>query len=253
MPALYVKVFAERNCGGSWINRLLRKNFRVAVLDGTPAIDGAALRRILQAAPSGERLDLHNTLLDIEHDRLIYSDFGWTAGAPPRDIIRSAAHSRDTHFIVGALHPLRFLKALHMFPRTPGAATDEVRFEDFLVRPFALHRRDGLPTEEALEPLHLWQRKMSACLDLLEEVRSGTILRIEDLEKDAANALADLDGPLLIKPNGHVAVPPVNRLISMSEAQEAWARLPDSVRHHVVAQADTALLARLGYAMPGAG
>ena len=250
MPALYVKVFAERNSGGTWLNRLLRKNFRVAIMDGTPALDGAALRKVLQTVPSAERLTLHNMLLNSEHDRVLYSDFGWTGAAPPVDIIRSAAHTRDTHFLIGVVHPLRYLRALHMFPRTPGAIADDLPFEDFLVRPFPLHRRDGIDTEAELVPIELWQRKVSSALALLEDEVVGHVVRVEDVEADPKAALAMLDGPLLGKPGGFNPVPPVNRLLNLSEAQEAWSRLPVQIREHVARLADRDTLNRLGYTMP---
>ncbi|RED14055.1 hypothetical protein [Pontivivens insulae] len=253
MPALYVKVFAERNSGGTWLNRLLRKNFRVTVMDGTPALDGAALRKVLQTVPSAERLTLHNMLLNTEHDRMLYSDFGWTGCAPPVDIIRSAAHTRDTHFIVSVLHPLRFLRALHMFPRTPGAVPDDLSFADFLIRPFPLSRRDGVPLDQELLPMELWQRKVELGLAFLDEGNAGQIIRMEDLEADAGATLSTLNGPLMAKPGSVTVVPQVNRMLTLNEAQEAWVRLPLQTRQHVARMADRDMLSRLGYTMPDMG
>ena len=49
------------------------------------------------------------------------------------------------------------------------------------------------------------------------------------------------------------AVQGLVELLGLTEAQEAWVRLPAQIRRHVVVQADPGTLAQLGYTMPDAG
>ncbi|WP_316016086.1 hypothetical protein, partial [Roseobacter sp. HKCCA0434] len=121
MTALYLKIFAERNCGADRLTRLARKGWDLEVLRGHLDLPRDALREMLQTVPPRERTALHNRLLDAEHYRLLYSDFGWSAAAPPRDIVQSAGHARDTVFLGCHSHPVAFALRLAQRPRTPGA------------------------------------------------------------------------------------------------------------------------------------
>jgi len=240
VAALYIKIFAERNCGASELGRDVRKAWHVSELRGGPDLDRAALRATLKASPPRERAGLHNQMLDMEHDRILYSDFGWSASAPSLDIIQSAAHATETLFVGLTAHPVAFAAALMDKPRTPGAATKEVPLLDWLNQPFPVHRRDGLDDETALLPLTLWSLKARAILNLAETDRTVLLLRTTDSSADMQAAL----NPHLIGKDG--ATPSFAK-IEMPPWEQALRHLPASDLRDLRAQLDDGVLRALGY------
>ncbi len=247
MTALYAKIFAERNSGASWLARLVRRRFRVTVMRGEPELDRQALKEVLQEVRSQERAELHNRLLDAEHDRILYSDFGWTATAPSIDVIRSAAHARDTLFVCVAAHPVVCLEGLFRRPKVPGLSEPAGGFAAFLDRPFPVFRRDGFGPDARFDPTQLWSAKMRALLDLLETDVRGVLLRAEEIADDPERTVTAL-APHLLDGDQDGAPPATKDLPSGDALERLAAALPDPLRRKLRNEVDPGLMRALGYA-----
>ena len=237
MQALFVKIFAERNCGGTELARDIRRGWSVTLLRGAPEFDRVALRETLKSVPPRERAALHNHLLDMEHDRILYSDFGWTGTAPALDIIQSAAHAADTLFLGVSMHPLAFATGLATRPRTPGAPSGEMPLPDWLAQPFPVHRRDGLEDVSPRPPLALWSAKARALLRLAESGRKVVLLRAE------APGEADLEAHLVRKDGTAPAIGAIDVPAWESALRQVPARLLREIRF----QLDPGVLRALGH------
>lgn len=240
MNALFVKIFAERNCGAAELGRDIRKAWHVTEMRGAPELDRASLRSILKSVPPRERAALHNHMLDTEHDRILYSDFGWSATAPSPDIIQSAAHAADTLFVGVTMHPAAFAAALNARPRTPGAATRQMPLPDWLAQPFPIHRRDGLGDEEPRLPLSLWTAKARALLKLADTDRDVVLLQATNLRETAEAALT----PHMMRKDD--AKPGFAR-IEVPNWEPALRRLPGRDLREFRLQLDDGIMRALGY------
>jgi hypothetical protein len=189
MTVMYTKIFGERNCGAQYLAKLIDKNFATDLLRGGFDLDRRVLRRVLQTARPRDRQALNIRLQDQNHERLLYSDFGWTHAAPPLDIVRSAPHSAHTLFLVITKHPVHFLRSLHERPDNPLAKVESQTFEQFLQSPWPLMLRDGLDADEVETPMELWNEKMRGCLALRDLSENVVHIRYEDLLSDFQETL----------------------------------------------------------------
>jgi hypothetical protein len=192
MTVLYTKIFGERNSGANYLSKLIDKNFATYQLRGDFDLDRRVLRRALQAVRPRERADLSTRLQDENHQRILYSDFGWTHAAPPVDIVRSAPHSASTVFVVITKHPVFFLTSLHARPENPLSRAEGQTFEQFLMTPWPLFTRDNLGPSDIESPIQLWNEKMKASLELREAAERVVYIRYEDLLIDFQSTLATL-------------------------------------------------------------
>ncbi|MEL6584827.1 MAG: hypothetical protein AAFQ36_13435 [Pseudomonadota bacterium] len=192
MTVLYTKIFGERNTGATYLAKLIEKNFATCLLRGDFDLDRRVLRRVLQSVRPRERAGLNTKLQDENHQRILYSDFGWTHAAPPADIVRSAPHSSNTVFVVITKHPVFFLSSLHARPENALAKTDGQTFEQFLMAPWPLFVRDNLQAESVESPIELWNEKMRASLALKDAAERVVYIRYEDLLIDFHQALTAL-------------------------------------------------------------
>ncbi|SOH93987.1 hypothetical protein SAMN06273572_10312 [Monaibacterium marinum] len=240
MTALFVKIFAERNCGATELGRSIKRGWAVTEMRGTPELDRTALRGVLQSVPPRDRAQLHNHMLDMEHDRILYSDFGWAATAPSTDIIQSAAHAIDTLFVGITMHPLAFAAALRDKPRTPGAATKEMPLAQWLTTPFPVHRRDGLTDQTPLTPLELWSAKARALLALAETDRTVILLRSDELRETAHDALS----PHLTAKDG---TQPEFSEIDIPDWESELRQMPPRLLQQLRLQIDAGVMQALGH------
>lgn len=192
MTVMYTKIFGERNTGAAYLAKLIEKNFATDLLRGGFDLDRRVLRRILQTARPRERQALNIKLQDENHERILYSDFGWTHAAPPLDIVRSAPHAENTLFVVITKHPVHFLRSLHARPDNPLSKADSQTFEQFLQSPWPCLRRDNLGVEAVETPMELWNQKMRACLALRDTTEHFVHIRYEDLLSDFQETLGHM-------------------------------------------------------------
>lgn len=192
MSVLYTKVYGERNTGATYVSKLIERNFATCLMQGSFDIDRRVLRRALQAVLPRERSSLNTRLQDENHQRTLYSDFGWMHAAPPIDIIQSAPHAEHTVFVVVTKHPVYFLSSLHARPENPLSRAESLTFEQFLMAPWPLFTRDNLKGTQLESPIHLWNQKMRASLALRNAAERVIYIRYEDLLSDFHDTLNKL-------------------------------------------------------------
>ncbi|MEL7216273.1 MAG: hypothetical protein AAGJ96_10130 [Pseudomonadota bacterium] len=192
MAVLFTKVFGERNTGAAYLSKLIEKNFATSLMRGEFDIDRRVLRSALQSVRPRERAAFNTRLQDDNHQRILYSDFGWTHAAPPIDIIRSAPHAASTVFVVITKHPVYFLSSLHARPENPEVKADAMTFEQFMMAPWPVFTRDNLGNRTLESPIQLWNEKMRASLELKDVAERVVYIRYEDLLSDFHETLTKL-------------------------------------------------------------
>ncbi|MEM9850952.1 MAG: hypothetical protein AAF761_03030, partial [Pseudomonadota bacterium] len=167
MTCLFTKVFGERNTGATYLEKLVAKNFATDLLRGDFGVDRRVLRLVLQAHKPRARPAETSRLADQYHERILYSDFGLKHAAPPVDVIRAAAHSKSTLFLLITKHPVFFLASLHNRPENPLLQSDSQAFDQFITAPWPVAARDNLGETPLDSPIELWSRKMRSYLALM--------------------------------------------------------------------------------------
>ncbi|MEM9010326.1 MAG: hypothetical protein AAGE18_03810 [Pseudomonadota bacterium] len=190
MTCIYTKIFGERNCGAAYLRRLVERNFATQTMHGAFDLDRRVLRLALQAVRPRDRTAHQNTLHDLDHERTIYSDFGWVHAAPPIDVIRSAPHAESTLFLLITKHPAHFLASLHANPTNPRLSEGDIPFERFLQQPWPVLGRDGVEEAQFETPMALWNAKVAAGFAMLDMVEHGLHLAYEDLLSDFEGQMA---------------------------------------------------------------
>src|SRR5439155_17430480 len=85
---VYAKVFGERNSGTNFVQKIIQANFGVHCLqNNNPIYDyvRAASRRL----PKELKGIFRSTIVDMDCQRILASDFGWKHGIPPENEILS--------------------------------------------------------------------------------------------------------------------------------------------------------------------
>lgn len=189
MTCMFTKIFGERNTGATYLSKLVDKNFATDLLRGEFCVDKRVMRQMLQKHRAKDRPFENNRLQDADHERILYSDFGWKHAAPPIDVIRAAPHSPDTLFLLITKHPVFFLSSLHIRPGNLLMKDQDLEFDQFLSSPWILSRRDNLGSGPLETPIELWNRKMTAYLAVTNAAENVIHIRYEDI-------LADFEGQM---------------------------------------------------------
>jgi hypothetical protein len=196
---VYAKIYGERNTGTNFVTELLRKNFAVHCLQSYNRIHeyAAPMAKNLPEEPAG---GLRDALLDLECQRTMYADFGWKHGAPPRDLIASAPHAKQTLFICIAKHPVAWLRSL---ANRPYNLSDNLpkSFSRFIRQDWTPNRRDNLPGRATINVVDLWNAKNAAYLDLASVAERCLVLAYEEILRDPAAFLSSVGSHLITRGN----------------------------------------------------
>jgi hypothetical protein len=189
MTCMFTKIFGERNTGATYLAKLVGKNFATDLMRGDFDVDRRVMRLVLQAYKPKERAAQNNALQDKNHERILYSDFGWKHAVPPVDVIQAADHGHDTLFLLITKHPVFFLTSLHNRPDNPLMAAGEVAFDRFIAAPWPVFGRDNAGAGPLESPIELWNIKMAGYVRLMGIAENILHIRYEDL-------LADFDAQM---------------------------------------------------------
>ncbi|MEM7438756.1 MAG: hypothetical protein AAF393_04090 [Pseudomonadota bacterium] len=184
MTCLFTKIYGERNTGATYLEKLVNKNFATDLLRGDFGVDKRVLRLVLQQHKPKLRPAEASRLQDKYHERILYSDFGLKHAAPPVDVIRAAPHTENTLFLLITKHPVFFLSSLHHRPENAMFTEEDLSFEQFLMAPWPVADRDNVGDRALDSPIHLWNEKMRAYVDLMAVADNVIHIRYEDLLSD---------------------------------------------------------------------
>jgi hypothetical protein len=199
---VYAKVYGERNTGTNFVAELLRRNFAVHCLQSYNRIREyiGPMAKSLPEEPAG---GLRNALLDLDCRRTMYSDFGWKHGIPPRDLVASAPHAKQTLFVCVAKHPVAWLRSL---ANRPYNLVDEVpkTFSRFIRQDWTPTWRDNMPGCERINVVDLWNRKNAAFRDLGSAAERCLVVAYEEILRDPGGFLSSAGSHLIARGKDYV-------------------------------------------------
>ncbi len=253
---VYAKIYGERNTGTNFVAELLRRNFAVHCLQSYNRIHeyAGAMAKNLPEEPAG---GIRNALLELESRRTLFADFGWKHGAPPRDLIASAPHAKQTLFICIAKHPLAWLRSL---ANRPYNLVDEVpkSFSRFIRQDWTMTPRDNLPGRDRVNVVELWNRKNATFQDLRSLADRCLILAYEEILNDPAGFLSSVSGHLIARGNDFVWSFPSTKGDSMTfeqyrkkyQEQDFCNDIPAKDMDFIRDRIDENLMSAFGYSWP---
>ena len=212
----YVKIFGERNSGTIYLTGLVRENTNASILEGDTRGKGGSLSGqnvLFQGAYTGD----NDYLQDLDHFRILQSDFGWKHASPPTDVMNFSSHCHLTKFIFTTKHPCFWLQSIFKRPYNPRLSRSE-SFSEFIRAPWPLSRRDNLGSEKMLEtPIDLFNRKVISYIECLAEFpKNSAFVRYEDLLNDTQGSVKNVCSGIL----GSGAAPFKNLMRSTKSADE---------------------------------
>ena len=194
---IYAKIYGERNTGTNFVQELIQKNFAACCLQGSNHIY-AYIRGAGQAIPDGHNGEFRSSLLDMDSQRTIQSDFGWKHGVPPAETIIAAPHARHTLFIAVTKHPLSWLHSLMERPYNPVEKPPR-DFSQFIRHEWKLTGRDNIPGRDRINIVDLWNVKSAAYHGLGAVVGSSIVVAYEKILSDPSGFLTDVGSYLIAK------------------------------------------------------
>jgi len=183
--AIYVKIFGERNSGTNYLQQLIKINFKCSLLTGnTQNIYYNQSKISLINGVQGKIIQ--ETYQDIEHERILSSDFGWKHGCVPINDIIASNHSKYTLFVVIVKNPYFWIRSMYEKPYHNFFQSGEIKnFKQFLKTRWITVKRDGVGKVFLDSPVELWTLKSTSYL-LLNNIPNinCVFLRYEDLLAD---------------------------------------------------------------------
>jgi hypothetical protein len=253
---VYAKVYGERNTGTNFVAELLRRNFAVHCLQSNNRIHDyvGPLARDLPAELAG---GLRDALLDLDCQRTMYADLGWKHGVPPRGLIASAPHARQTLFICIAKHPVAWLRSL---AERPYNLIDELpkKFSRFIRQDWTVTRRDNLSGYERINVVDLWNAKNAAFQNLGSVAERCLVVAYEEILRNPAGFLDSVGSHLVARGNEFVWSLPATKGDSMSFEQYRQKYLEQNICGTISAEdlecirdrIDETVMAAFGYGWP---
>ena len=193
-----IKVFGERNCGTTWVEQLLKFNFRkrdVLHHHGTlrdvrkapiPRTGRGREARIARRRERERRFDAHFSGPDAPA-------FGWKHAAIDVDRLAQSDLFASTVFVCVIRNPFQFLLSLH---RRPYHAMIEVPrdFGAFVRSPWPTTARDGVP-HPVLEKgaTELWNHKTRSYLEARRRHPAMVVVRYEDCVADVGHLFREIE------------------------------------------------------------
>jgi hypothetical protein len=199
---VYAKVYGERNTGTNYVTELLRRNFAVHCLQSYNRIHDyvGPMARNLPEEPAG---GLRNALLDLDCRRTMLSDFGWKHGVPPRDLVASAPHAKQTLFVCIAKHPVAWLRSLASRPYN---LVDDVpkTFSGFIRQDWTPAWRDNMPGCTKINVVDLWNVKNASLLDLETVAERCLVVAYEEILRDPESFLSSAGSHLIARGRDYI-------------------------------------------------
>jgi hypothetical protein len=212
----YVKVFGERNSGTIYLTGLIRENTNAIILEGDTRGKGGSLNGqnvLFKGAYTGD----NDYLQDLDHFRILQSDFGWKHAAPPTDVMNFSLHGYLTKFIFTAKHPCFWLQSIFKRPYNPRLSSIG-SFSEFIRSPWPVSRRDNIGSESVLEtPIDLFNRKVTSYIECLDKFpENSAFVKYEDLLHDTQGSVERVCNGVL----GAGTIPFKNLMRSTKSADE---------------------------------
>lgn len=178
---VYVKVFGERNSGTIYLTSLIRENTNAIILTGDTQGKAGLLKNTNTVFPTAYAPD-DDYVQDLDHFRILPSDFGWKHARPPIDVMEFAPHSTLTKFVFTAKHPCFWLLSMYERPYNPRLSGPRGSFSEFIRRPWPVSRRDNVEGDTVGTVIELFNRKVGAYIEATKRFsKNAVFVRYEDL------------------------------------------------------------------------
>ncbi|TJZ91946.1 hypothetical protein FA743_08995 [Paracoccus gahaiensis] len=198
---LYVKVFGERNSGTIYLNALIRENTNAIILDGDTKGKGGLLGSDNLVFPDCYTGD-NDYLQDMDHVRMLNSDFGWKHAAPPLSTIEFSPFKNFCRLVFTTKHPVFWLKSMYNRPYNPRLQRAD-GFSNFIRAPWPVSRRDNLGCDSVPTPVELYNRKVLSYIEASRIFAPNSIfVKYEDLLADTEATASKICSDVLGYGNG---------------------------------------------------
>jgi hypothetical protein len=206
-----VKVYGERKTGTTFVSELIRRNFIVPLLSGTPDRPNRAERKTLMEGIAGESAALRSVVLDRisneENRRSIAGTLGWKHMFPPIAQLQSMPEfAAGTLFVVTVKHPVFWALSFHRAPIDSVYKARKHTFSQFLRRPFVPTLRDGVEAPYFPSVIDFYAHKIDGYRELQESGVRFALVRYEMLLNDVPGFLNLLRREHGLRRRGKVAV-----------------------------------------------
>jgi hypothetical protein len=143
------KLYGERNTGTTFMTNLLKRNFSIEFLPGTPDRPNRAERERMMACVEQYSDVVRGIVLDriggLENRRALPSTLGWKHMHPPIDLLKAAPElAKETLFIVTVKHPIFWAQSYQRHPINSYFPVRKVGFGEFIRHPFIPNTRDNV-------------------------------------------------------------------------------------------------------------
>jgi len=191
-----LKIYGERNTGTTFLRELMKRNFAVSMLSGTPwAREGHDARDKVadefQHHPSWTKKLVRDRFSDLINRKHMNDTLGWKHMYPPISILKNAPElTRNTIFMVTAKHPVFWALSFHRHPYHHYFKTDNMTFADFIRHPFIPMISDNVDVPYYKSIIELYGAKVDGYRELASLDLTMELVRYENL---VANVMGFLD------------------------------------------------------------
>jgi len=187
----YAKVFGERNSGTNYVQQLIRQNFYCEPLLGDTQKAFYTYFSKQETGIGGRYLG--ERIQDIEHGRILFSDFGWKHACPPVNVIRTSNHAKYTVFIFVVKNPYFWIRSFHERSYHYLGVKKPVQLSDFMRSQWITVERDNLDCIRLSSPLDLWVRKSESYISFQRNLDLKSVMvRYEDFLTEFDEAMGRL-------------------------------------------------------------
>lgn len=173
-----IKIFGERNCGTNYIRELIIANIEAELLEGGVPVKKGIMKSNI----------IFDRLFDLLHNNFL----GWKHSFPNHKRIAARSDLQEILFVTITKNPYSFLLSLYNRPyHYKGSKPDT--FYGFLTSNWDVLHRENSPTPILLSPVHLWNMKNGAYINLKREFPENTInLTYEALLREPGDVLSQI-------------------------------------------------------------
>ncbi len=213
-PIRWIKIFAERNTGSGYLERLLAENLEIDCLEG------GLPRSIRKFFPESERA--RDWFFHLTRKK----NLGWKHAFAPSPGELDAAHVDATRILFLTITKNPYAWLISLYRRPYHARRSYESFSQFLSEPWETVAREGAQTAFA-NPIEMWNQKNASYLRL-GEYATRLVCRYEDLVEDPLRFLETLCNDHNISPrrepfvNVHTATKKQDRAKSFEDYREYY-------------------------------
>jgi len=192
-----VKIYGERKTGTTFLTDLIRRNFSIPLLSGTPDRPNRVEReRLLERVAdrsSGVRRIVLDRISDQENRRALPDTLGWKHMYPPIALLQTIPDFvAGTLFLVTVKHPVYWLLSYHRRPLDYIINCAKLGFTEFLHEPFVPTLRDSVETPLYSSAVEFYGEKVDGYRRLSELTPRFELVRYEDLLTDVPGFVEQL-------------------------------------------------------------